>query len=130
MRTGRDGEAGQATTEVVLVVPALLALIMLVVQFGLWYHAEHVVQAAAQEGVRAARMEDGTAAAGESRAGAFLAAAGSTLVDNSSVSARRDGETATVEVTGTVTAVVPGLSLAVEASATIPVERFRVTDEQ
>ncbi|MBI2169362.1 MAG: pilus assembly protein [Actinobacteria bacterium] len=124
------GDSGQATTEVVLLMPVLLFLVMLVIQFGLWYHAQHVVQAAAQEGVRAARVEGGTAGAGQQRAEAFLDSAGSTLVRDAGVTATRDGETATVRVTGRVAGVVPGFSLPLDASAESPVERFRSAAEE
>lgn len=110
--------------------PVLLFLVMLVIQFGLWYHAQHVVQAAAQEGVRAARVEGGTAGAGQQRAEAFLDSAGSTLVRDAGVTATRDGETATVRVTGRVAGVVPGFSLPLDASAESPVERFRSAAEE
>jgi Flp pilus assembly protein TadG len=40
-RRPRD-ESGAATTEVVLLTPVLLFLVMIVIQFGLWYHAQHV----------------------------------------------------------------------------------------
>ena len=57
MRRRWREESGEATTEMVLIVPVLLLLLLVVVQFGLWYHAQHVVQAAAQEarGPRASR---------------------------------------------------------------------------
>ena len=70
------GERGEAVTETVLLVPVLLLLIMLVIQFGLWYHAEHVVQAAAQEGARAARAEGATAEDGRARAEQFVTTTG------------------------------------------------------
>ena len=63
-----DRDRGSATTEAVLLTPVLLFLVMLVIQFGLWYHAQHVAQAAAQEGVRSARVEGSTADAGRTRA--------------------------------------------------------------
>jgi Flp pilus assembly protein TadG len=118
-------ERGSATTEVVLLTPVLLFLVMLVIQFGLWYHAQHVAQAAAQEGVRSARLEGSTADAGRTRAVDFLTVAGPTIVQEPVVTAARDAETATVSVHGRAVTVVPGFSLAVEASATSPVERFR-----
>src|SRR5438874_7444662 len=46
-----EGDHGSVTTETVLLTPVLLFLVMIVIQFGLWYHAEHVAKAAAQEGV-------------------------------------------------------------------------------
>ena len=120
----RDDQ-GQATTEVVLLVPALLFLIMVVIQFGLWYHAQHVVLAAAQEGARAARLEAGTAADGQSRAEEILAASAQTLIDEKRVTSVRGPAAAVVEVSGRVTAVVPGLSLPVSARAESPLEQFQ-----
>lgn len=119
------GERGDATVEAVLAVPVLLLLIMTVIQFGLFYHAAHTAEAAAQEGVRAARVEDGTAADGRDRAERFMHDAAPTLVNDVRVDAARDNEVARVEVTGSVRAIVPGLHLSVHAKAESPVERFR-----
>ncbi|MDP9404524.1 MAG: pilus assembly protein [Actinomycetota bacterium] len=118
-------ESGQASTEAVLIVPVLLLLIMFVIQFGLWYHAEHVVQAAAQEGVRSARLEGGSAEMGRRRAERFLARAGSRVVSQPVVRSSRDSSSATVAVEGHAVAVVPGLRLPVRANAVSPVEEFR-----
>ena len=79
------GENGDAVTETVILVPVLLLLIMTVVPFGLWYHAEHVAQAAAQEGVRAARSEGSTADDGKARTEQFLSATGSSVIDDTVV---------------------------------------------
>jgi Flp pilus assembly protein TadG len=125
MHRSTGDERGSATTEVVLLVPVLLFLIMLVVQFGLWFHAQHVAQAAADEGARAAKVEGRTSADGAARANAFLNQAASELLDDRAVDANRTPELATVTVRGHVVAVVPGLHLAVRARATDPVERFR-----
>ena len=111
-------------TETVLVVPALLLLISLVIQFGLWYHAQHVVQAAAQEGARAARMEGATAADGRARIEAFLAATGSGVVRSRTVDVQRTPDRVTVRVEGRAAAVVPGLRLGLRAEAASPVEEF------
>ena len=121
----RRPERGDATVEIVLATPVLLLLIMTVIQFGLWYHASHVAQAAAQEGARAARIDTGTAEAGRTRAAEFMASAAPTLVDAVHVDASRDDDTARVEVTGAVRSLVPGLTLRVEGDAESPVERFR-----
>ena len=120
-----DRDRGSATTEAVLLTPVLLFLVMLVIQFGLWYHAQHVAQAAAQEGVRSARVEGSTADTGRTRAVDFLAGAGPTIVEDPVVTATRDAETATVTVHGHSVTVVPGFSFAIDATATSPVERFR-----
>ena len=47
-------ESGVASAELVLAMPVLLFVLMLMVQFGLWYHGAHVATAAAQEGARTA----------------------------------------------------------------------------
>lgn len=121
----RRTDAGSGTLEVVLTVPVLLTLLLLIVQFGLYWHATHVAQAAAQEGVRTARMVDGTAATGQDRARAFLAHAAPSLLKDVSVTANRDARHATVHVHATVEAVIPGMTLTVDVDADGPSERFR-----
>ena len=123
MIRGRD-DRGEAVTETVIIVPALLLLIMVVIQFGLWYHAQHVVQAAAQEGARAARAEGATADDGLDRAMAFVAQVGGESVDGAEVTSERSPDAVTVRVTGKAPAVVPGLRLGVRAAAVSPVEEF------
>src|SRR4029450_6965607 len=59
---------GAATLEFALVVPLLMLLVLAVLQFGLWYHAQGVVLAAAQEAARVTAAEDGSPAAGRARA--------------------------------------------------------------
>ena len=124
MRRLRD-ERGDATVEAVLAVPVLLLLVLLVIQFGLYSHAAHTAEAAAQEGARAARVEGASAADGEDRARTFMADAAPALVDDVTITATRDTDTARVEVRGVVHAIVPGLNLTVHADAESPVERFR-----
>lgn len=124
MRRFRD-ERGDATVEAVLAVPVLLLLVLLVIQFGLYYHAAHTAEAAAQEGARAARVEGASAADGDDRARSFMADAAPTLVHDVTIYATRDTDTARVEVRGVVHAIVPGLNLSVHAEAASPVERFR-----
>ena len=118
-------ESGIATTEAVLVTPVLLFLVMLVLQFGLWFHAQHVAQAAAEEGARAARAVQGSTAIGQGRAVAFLDQAGPTIITDRSITATRTAEAVTVAIRGRSVEVVPGLSLPVEVRATSPIERFR-----
>ena len=125
MRRRLHGEEGDAVTETVILVPVLLLLIMTIVQFGLWYHAEHVVQAAAQEGVRAARTEGSTSDEGKARAEQFLAATGASVVDQPAIVVTRDGQQASVRVTGTVVSVIPGVHLDVHGEAVSPTEEFQ-----
>jgi Flp pilus assembly protein TadG len=125
MRWSLRGERGSATTQLVLVTPALLTLLMLIVQVGLWFHASHVAHAAAQEGARAARAETGSQAAGQARAVDFLDSLGRRLILDRHVTATRTTETARVEISGHVAPVLPGMRLPVRAVAEGSVERFR-----
>jgi Flp pilus assembly protein TadG len=126
-------ERGSAAVELAIVAPALMLLVLGVLQFGLWYHAQNVVETAALEGARVAAAEDGTAGAGETRAlevvreGLGQAAAGQ------GATASVDQETARVQVTAQLSALlpIPGLrSFALTSEATVFRERFRPAEEQ
>jgi Flp pilus assembly protein TadG len=119
------GDGGAATTELVMLTPLLFLVISLLVQVGLWFHAMNVAQAAAQEGARAARAQDGTAADGETRARDFLDALGPTIVEVDSLVATRDADTASVSITGRSIDVLPGLRFPIDVRSEGPVERFR-----
>jgi Flp pilus assembly protein TadG len=121
-------ERGDAAIEAVLATPVLLLLIMVVFQFGLWYHASHVAEAAAQEGTRAVRVDGGSAEDGSARAREFMTNAAPTLVGDVKVTATRNLETAHVEVSGTVRSLIPGVTLHVRGEADSPVERFRADE--
>ncbi len=118
-------DQGAASAELVLATPALLFLLMLVVQFGLWYHASHVASAAAQEAAAAARVEGGTEAAGEERGRMFLRDVAGRLVPDARAEVERGGERATATVTGHVVSVVPFMRLPVRGVSEGPVERFQ-----
>ena len=120
-----DSERGAASTQLVLVTPVLILMVMLIIQFGLWYHGSHVAIAAAQEGARAARLEGGSAMAGEDRARMFLGALGREVVGEAQVVASRGPDVARVEVSGVSVAVVPGFRLPIYAVSEANVERFR-----
>lgn len=123
--TATSGDQGSASAEIVLVFPAFLLLILLSVQFGLYYHASAVARAAAEEGVRAARADGGSAAAGEVKATDFLAQVAPTLIQQQDISATRTVDEARVTVRGAAVAVVPGFHLQVHAEAASRVERYR-----
>ena len=120
----RDERGSMSLAQVVITAPALLFLLMLIVQFGLMFHARSVAEQAAQEGVAAARRFDGTAEQGRADALQLLAAVGDGTLKRRDVQVRRTSTTATVTVTGTVVAVVPGLALTVTESASGPVETY------
>jgi Flp pilus assembly protein TadG len=117
-------EHGEAVTETVILVPVLLLLVTVVIQFGLWYHAQHVVQAAAQEGARGARAYGATPDDGVERASAFLRRAAGASVQAIDVTTESTADRVSVWVRGEAPAVLPGLRLQVGAVATSPLERF------
>jgi Flp pilus assembly protein TadG len=123
-RRRREERGAASLAQVVLTAPALLFLLMLVVQFGLLFHARNVAEQAAQEGAAAARRFDGTQAEAREQALQLLANVGEGTLKNRAVTATRTGDNATVTVTGTVVAVVPGFSLQVSESASGPVEKY------
>lgn len=122
------GEAGMTTTQVTILMPVLLFWIMLIVQYGLWYHAKQVANAAAAEAVDAAQTPAGTAVLGERAAQDFLASSGN--LSTPIVSVERDLDRVVAEVRGDAPRLVPGFSWSVTARAEAPVERFVPENER
>lgn len=141
------GEGGASSLELAIVTPVLFALIGTVVQVGLWYHAQAIGLAAAQEGARAARLpaasEPAADAAGVARARSYLDQLGSDVLRRSTVqvtpergaaNARASSlggvtDVVSIRVRGDVVSVVPGFTLSVDEVSTVPVERFRGDQE-
>lgn len=120
----RRSERGAATAELVVAVPLLLLLLMTIVQFALWQHANHVANAAAEEAVRVTRTQAGTTSAGQMEATNFLNQLADGLVLDPRVEVSRDAVTARAEISGTTEGVVPYLRLPVHAKSESPIERF------
>ena len=119
------GERGSASIQMVVLLPALFAVMFLGMQAALFYHARTVAIAAAQQGARAAAGENGSTSNGVSAASDFISHAGGedVLVD-ARASAHRTATTVTVAVTGHALSVIPGWTPAVVQSASLPVERL------
>lgn len=116
--------------QAVLIFPALLFILMLIIQFALYAHAASVAEAAAQEAAAVARRADGSQAGGAATANTTLATLGPKMLTNRSVSVDRSATTATVTITGRVVSLVPGVSLQVRETAQGPVERFVPLENQ
>ena len=112
----------------VIAVPLLMLIILVIVQFAVWAHAVSVAQATAEEALAAARVQGGSAAAGQQRAAQVLGQIGSAVLVGPQISVTRTVAIATVQVHATAERVVPlpGLSLPVTVTVTVtgPVERF------
>lgn len=118
----RSGEDGLLATELAMVTPALLLLVMLAVQFGLWAHATQLADAAATQAALAASLPDGTEEQGEDAAAGLLAEAGN--LGDPAVTVERGEELVVVTVIGRAPHLVPGFAWGVSAQAAAPVERF------
>jgi Flp pilus assembly protein TadG len=125
-RRGWRSDEGAGAAEMVIAVPLLMLLILLIVQFALWAHASAVGQATAEEALAAARVQGGSAAAGQQRAHQVLAQIGGAILAGPRITVTRSPVTATVQITGTAERVlpVPGLAVPVTVTVTGPVERF------
>ena len=116
--------------EMAIVAPLVIFMVFAIVQFGMWYHASQVANAAAQEGVTIARAVDGTSGDGHDRAERFLLAASPSLAQRSTITVDRNANTARVDVRSVAPSVIPGVRLAVHAQAESPIERFRSPQDQ
>lgn len=121
----RRSDRGSASIELVILLPALFAVMFLGVQAALFHHARTVAIAAAQEGARAAGSEQGRESDGISAASSFIAdAGGDDVLPRAFATATRDATTATVTVHGFSLSVIPGWNPAISQSASVPVERL------
>lgn len=119
------GERGSVSIELVILLPALFALMFLGMQAALFYHARTTAIAAAQEGARAAGSEHGRLSDGTAAATAFIdEAGGDGVLQNTSTTVSRTATIATVTVTGFSLSVIPGWHVRITQTATVPVERL------
>lgn len=108
----------------VLLVGLTLFLVLFTIQVGLTFHARTVVNAAAQDAVRAAQLENATVADGEVAAAEILA--GSTgLLSDIDISSERTPATVTVTITADVLSLVPFWNGTTSGAASGPRETFR-----
>ncbi len=111
--------------EAVLVVPVLMLLLLLVVQFVLWGSAAHVAEVAASEGDRIARSAGGGNSAGQAAALSVLDGPGSDVTSGTALVTDLPGGETELTVTGTVSSVVPWVTLHVTATVAGPAQTFR-----
>jgi hypothetical protein len=117
----RQDERGAVSAQVAIV-PAVAALFFFAVQVSLWFHARSVATSAAQHGLDAARVEQGSAAAGTRTVHDFVDQVGG--LDVQSLSVSRGGEEASVTVEGQPVTVLPFFEAPISVTLTAPVERI------
>lgn len=117
-------EDGFSTLEAVVVIPVVVIITMLVIQYVMLWHARNLAEAAAQNGLRVARGYQATAAQGQVSAAHYLETVAGSLLQDRHVDAHRSATTAEVTVHASVLSVVPFGSYTVDETASGPVERY------
>jgi Flp pilus assembly protein TadG len=120
-------DRGAVATQVAIVMPAVLVLMALVIQAGLWFHARQRAEAAADRAVAAAATAEGSETAGHAAAQAFLAGA---PLDDATVTVHRGPEAVEATVTGYAPKLVPGVAWQVTATVRADAERFIAEDDR
>jgi hypothetical protein len=117
----RHDEGGQVEIEAALIVVGLLIFVFLPIAFGIYFHAQDVATAAAQEGARAARAgsADPTGTVND-----YLDQAGGSLTGRQ-VQVTGNSDVVCVQVAGYATVIIPGLRIPVHAASAGIREEFR-----
>jgi Flp pilus assembly protein TadG len=124
IRRALRGDRGSVSVEFVLATPLLLMMLLAIVQFALWSHATHIAQAAASQGLAAARAHGATPAAGTTAAQQVLDQLGQGPLTDTNVTSDRTADSASVAVNGVASSVIPFLRSPIHAQALGPLERF------
>lgn len=120
----RHGERGAVAAETVVAVPLLLFLLLLIVQFAIAWHAQHIAQTAASRALAVTRAQGGTVTAGRAQGKATLDALGSSVLLDPHVTVTRTDRAASIDVHGWAEQVVPGFHVPVSAHDAGPVDRW------
>ena len=115
-----DPSRGSVSIESMILVPVFLGVVLLTLQASMWIYASTVAQAAAQDGARA-----GTVAGAHRDDGSRMATGVLTsrhVGTDWKVETFPDSDGLLVVITGRSLSVIPGVSLGVRESATLPWE--------
>lgn len=124
LRSQALDDAGFSAIEMAILFPVTLFIMFGIIQFGIWYHANDVARAAAQEAVRSASAYQAKPSDGTQSAERVLDQNAKGLIRHSRVSCNRGGTVATATVTGEALQVIPFIPLPIKVTATAPVEAF------
>ena len=123
------GERGDVTPMVILT-PVAVFLVLWVIQMGLYFHARSVMSAAAQDGARAAQVENATPDDAVSAANQILVGSQNLLL-NETVAVDSGLDDVTVTVTADINNILPFWGGGqITATASGPIERFRPEAER
>ena len=116
-------ERGEATTTV-LVVPIAMFMIFVVVQAALVFHAQSIVDAAAQTGAQAGQGEAGSEAMVRSAVQSVIGTSARRLLSDVDVAIQTNPSRLSVTVHATVTSLIPGYAPRIASTAAGPREVF------
>lgn len=119
-----SADRGSTVAEAVIIVPVMVLLTLVVVQFVLLWHGRHVAQAAAQSAARSAAVYRADPGVGQADGLAYLGQVAPNLLPAAAVSVSRTATAVDVTVTADVLTVIPFASVTVNESASAPVEAF------
>ena len=116
-------QRGSVSIEAVILIPVFLGTIFITMEASLWVYVSSVAQAAAQDGVRAGTALGAQTIDGERMAEAVLHTRD--VGDDWRVTTQATPAGLTMVVTGRAPSVIPGFTLDVQESATLPWEGRR-----
>ena len=123
-RLRKQGDRGDASVEAVIIVPVIVVLTLLVVQFVLVWHGTHVAQAAAQTAARTAAAYRADPGTGQAAGDAYLAEVAPNLLPGRTVTVTADASAVAAAVRAQVLTILPFASFDIQETATAPRERF------
>ncbi|MFE4018507.1 TadE/TadG family type IV pilus assembly protein [Streptomyces sp. NPDC059101] len=120
----RSDDRGSGSVELAVLALVVLALALISIQTGLYFHARKVAQSAARHGVEAGRQFAAGPGDGVAQATTFLNRFGGSVRGAQVSSGGSTAERIRITVTGHVATLVPGLELDVAQHADAPLERW------
>ena len=126
----RVAEAGVTSTEVAIVMPAMIIVMLMVFQVALFWHSKQAADLATEEAVDAAQVASATEADGYDGANAILSQAGNLRDARVSVSRDQASGLVTATVTGRAPSIIPLGSWTVSSQAQGSIERYIPADER
>ena len=122
-RARRD--EGDASVQMAIVFPFIIALTITVVQASMWYYARNIALTAAREGVTAGRLYQASPADGTARAREILQRLAGDNLRGAQVSTSSTTTQVRITVTGSVPSMLPGIGgLHIAHAASSPRERW------
>ena len=125
-RRQRFDDRGSESIEIVLILPALMALVVLGLQLAMWGLAAHALSLGVTEGGAAARAQLGSNRGAERIVAGDVHAIAGSLVGSLKIDVHTSPDDFVfVSATGRVPSIFPGVHLQVSADSTGPVQGFR-----